>query len=46
MEDAVATLQAAVATVDANKLRRVQQNAPRRTAVCLKMEGGCLEHLL
>lgn len=40
-EDPVARLQAAVTTVDANMLRRVRQNAARRAAVCLEMDGAC-----
>jgi hypothetical protein len=44
-EDFVARLQAAVTTVDANMLRRVRENAVRRTAVCLIMDGGHFEHL-
>jgi hypothetical protein len=46
MEDLVARFQAAVTTVDANMLRRAQENAVRRTAVCLEMEGGRFEHVL
>jgi hypothetical protein len=46
IEDLVVRLQAAVTTVDANMLRRVRENAVRRTAVCLEMDGGRLEHLL
>jgi hypothetical protein len=32
--------------VDANMLRRVLENAARRTAVCLEMDGGRFEQLL
>jgi hypothetical protein len=46
IEDLVARLQAAVTTVDANMLRRVPENAVRRTAVCLEMDGDRFEHLL
>jgi hypothetical protein len=46
IEDLVARLQAAVTTVDANILRCVRQNAVRRAAVCLEMDGGRFEHLL
>jgi hypothetical protein len=42
IEDVVA----AVTTVEANMLRRVRENAVRRTALCLEMDGGRLEHLL
>jgi hypothetical protein len=42
----VARLQATVTTVDANMWRRVLENAVRRTAVCLEMDGGRFEHLL
>jgi hypothetical protein len=40
IEDLVAKLQAAVTTVDANMLRYVRQNAARRTAVGLEIDGG------
>lgn len=40
IEYLVARLQAAVATVDTNMLRRVQVNVVRRTAVCLEAGGG------
>jgi hypothetical protein len=40
IEDLVARLQAAVATVDTNMLRRVQVNVVRLTAVCLEAGGG------
>jgi hypothetical protein len=46
IEDLVARLQAVVRTVDTNMLRRVQENAMQRTAVCLEMDGGHFEHLL
>jgi hypothetical protein len=46
IEDLMARLQAAVTTVNASMLRRVQESAVRRTAVCLEMDGGCFEHLL
>jgi hypothetical protein len=41
IEDLMATLQAAVTTVDSNMLRRVRENA-----VCLEMDGGRFENLL
>jgi hypothetical protein len=44
-EDLVASLQETVTTVDANMLRRVRENAVRRTAVCLEMDRGRFEHL-
>jgi hypothetical protein len=31
---------------NANTLRRVRENAVRRTAVCLEVDGGHFEHLL
>jgi hypothetical protein len=40
IEDLVARLQTAVTTADANMLRRVRENAVRRTAVCLEMDEG------
>jgi hypothetical protein len=43
-EDIVARLQAAVTIVNANMF--VQENAMRRTAACLKMDGDRFEHLL
>jgi hypothetical protein len=46
IEDLVQRLQAGVTTVDAHMLRRVRENAVRRTAVCLEMDGGRFEHLL
>jgi hypothetical protein len=46
IEDLVGRLQAAVTTVDTNLLRRVRENAVRRTAVYLEMDGGCFERLL
>jgi hypothetical protein len=46
IEDLVARLQAAVTTVDANMLRRVRENAVRRTAICLQMDGGRFEYIL
>jgi hypothetical protein len=42
----VARIQVAVTTVDANMLRSGRQNAMRRIAVCLEMDGGRFEHLL
>jgi hypothetical protein len=45
IEDLVARLQAAVTMVDANMLRRVRENAVRRTAVYLEMDGGRFENL-
>jgi hypothetical protein len=45
IEDLVARPQAAVTTVDANMLRRVRENAVRRTDVCLEMGGGRFENL-
>jgi hypothetical protein len=35
-----------VTTVDANVLRRVQENAVRRTAVCIRTVGDRFEQLL
>jgi hypothetical protein len=46
IEDLVEGLQAAMTTVNAKMLRRVRENAMRRTAVCLGMDGGRFEHLL
>jgi hypothetical protein len=46
IEDLVARLQAAVTTVDENMLRCVRENAVRRTAVRLEMDGGRFEELL
>jgi hypothetical protein len=46
MKDLMARLQAPVTTVNANMLRRVQENAVLCTVVCLDMDGGCFEHLL
>jgi hypothetical protein len=46
IEDLVATLQAAVTTVDANVLSCVRENALRRTAVCLDMGRIRSERLL
>jgi hypothetical protein len=47
IEEPLARLQAAGTTVDANMLRRVRENAVRRTVVCLEMDGGRrFEHLL
>jgi hypothetical protein len=46
IEDLVAILHVAVTMVDANMLRRVRENAVRRTAVCHQMDGGGFQHLL
>jgi hypothetical protein len=46
IEDLVGRLQEAVTMVDANMLRRVRENAVRRTAVCLETDGGRFDHLL
>jgi hypothetical protein len=42
----VAIFKRAVTTVDANVLRRVGENAVRRTVLCLEMDGDRSEHLL
>jgi hypothetical protein len=46
IDELVEKLQAAVITDDANMLRRVRDNAMRRTAVCLEIDGSRVEHLL
>jgi hypothetical protein len=46
IENFVARLQAAVTKVDVNILRRVRENAVRRTAVCLEMDGDGFQYLL
>jgi hypothetical protein len=46
IEDVMARLQVTVTTVDSNMLRCVRENAVRRTAVCLEMDGGRFERLL
>jgi hypothetical protein len=38
-------IQAALTTTDANMLRRVRENAVRRTGVWLEMDEGRFEHL-
>jgi hypothetical protein len=40
IEDLVTILQAAMTTIAANMLRRVQENAMWHIAVCLEMDGG------
>jgi hypothetical protein len=45
IEDVVVVLKRAVTTVDANMLRHVGEDAVRRTALCLEMDGGRFEHL-
>jgi hypothetical protein len=46
IEDLVARLEAALKKIDANMLRHVRENAVRRTAVCLEMDGGHFENEL
>jgi hypothetical protein len=46
MEDLTAKFHAAVATTDADMLRRVQASIPRRAVACPRMHGGHFEHLL
>jgi hypothetical protein len=46
IEDLLAKFHAAVATIDADMLRRVQASIPRRAAACRRMRGGHFEHLL
>jgi hypothetical protein len=46
MEDLTAKFHAAVATIDAHMLRRVQASVPRRAVACRRMHGGHFEHLL
>jgi hypothetical protein len=46
IEDLVTRIQSALTGVDANMLRRVRENAVRRTAVCLEMDRGLFEHML
>jgi hypothetical protein len=40
----VASLQAAVTTVDGSMVKRVGESYLRRNAVCLERDGGSLEH--
>jgi hypothetical protein len=46
MEDLTAKFHAAVATIDAGMLRRVQANIPWRAVACQRMHGGHFDHLL
>jgi hypothetical protein len=46
MEDLTAKFHAAVATIDADMLRREQASIPRRAVACRRMHGGHFEHLL
>jgi hypothetical protein len=46
IRDLVAGFKAAETRVDDNMLKRVRDNAVRRTAVCLKMDGGRFEHMV
>lgn len=45
IEDLVARLQLVMTSVDTNMLRRVRENAVRRTAVCLEMDEGRFQNL-
>lgn len=45
-EDLVKSLQAAMTTVDVNKLTCILENAVQRTSVCCKMDRSCFEHRL
>jgi len=40
----MARLLAALTVVNTNVLRCVQENVMQRTAVCLKMDGGCFKN--
>jgi hypothetical protein len=42
----VARLQSDVATVEGNMLWHILENALRRTAICLEMDGGRFKYLL
>jgi hypothetical protein len=46
MEDLTAKFHAAVATIDADMLRRVQASITRSAVACRRMYGGHFEHLL
>jgi hypothetical protein len=46
MENLTAKFHAAVTTIDADKLRRVQATIPRRVAACRRMNGGHLDRPL
>jgi hypothetical protein len=46
MEELTAKFLVAVATIDADMLRRVQASVPRRAVACRQMQGGHFEHLL
>jgi hypothetical protein len=46
MEDLTAKFHAAVATIDADMLRRVQASIPRRMVACRRMHDRHFEHLL
>jgi hypothetical protein len=44
MEDLATRFKAAVTAAEGNRLRRLRDNAMRRAAVCLEMDGGRFEH--
>jgi hypothetical protein len=46
MEDLTAKFHAAVATIDADMLRRVQASVQRRAVACRRMHTGHFEDLL
>jgi hypothetical protein len=46
MAELTAKFHTAVATIDADMLRRVQASIPRRAVACRRMRGGHTEHLL
>jgi hypothetical protein len=46
IKDLVARLQAAVTTVDTNKLGRVRENSVRSTVVCLEVDRGRSKQIL
>jgi hypothetical protein len=46
MDDLTANFHAAVATIDADMLRRVQASIPRHAVTYRRMHGGHFEHLL